>query len=566
MTTATKHKTRLQRWVPILDWLPRYNLAWLAGDLIAGLSVWALTVPACLAGAVIAGVPVQYGLYAAAVAALVYPVFATSRHVITGPAAPIAAITGAAVLAVASRGSPEAVQLAAAITLLAAALYLVFALLKMGWLSNFLSESVLTGFVFGIGIALVVSQLHTITSTPEAGANTWQKLVGWLQGLSEVHPATLVVGVSCLLLLFALKRFAPRVPGALVVVALGIGVDLALGLSARGVELVGAVPRGLPGLALPDSHLVVEDLDVVIPAAIGVFLVSLSVSLAAARQYAAQYHYDIDANQEMLAQGLAHTASGLVQGLGVYGVFSRTSVSVTSGARTALASLALGVFLVLTLLFLAPLFSYVPQAVLGAVIIEAVVLGLWRIRAMRRLWRLSRTEFWLAMAALLGVLTFGILEGVLIGVGLSLLWLVWRASHPAMPVLGRMPGSRVYHSLDRFPDSETHAGLVIVRFDGPLFFATAKGLRDRIRALTAGGEPAVRAVVLDMEGTNIIDLEGSDALHEVILELKDTGVELCLARTKAEIVTILEQDGVLESLGRDRLFDHVHEAVEAVTQ
>jgi MFS superfamily sulfate permease-like transporter len=432
----------------------------------------------------------------------------------------------------------------------------------MGWLSNFLSESVLTGFVFGIGIALVASQLHTITGTPETGANTWQKLASWIQGLSGVHPATLAAGASCLLLLFALKRFAPRVPGALVVVALGIGADLALGLSAWGVELVGAVPRGLPALALPDGHLVLANLNVVIPAAIGVFLVSLSVSLAAARQYAAEYHYDIDANQEMLAQGLAHAASGLVQGLGVYGVFSRTSISAASGAKTGLASLALGVFLVLTLLVLAPLFSHVPQAVLGAVIIEAVILGLWRFGAMRRLWRLSRTEFWLAMAALLGVLTFGILEGVLLGVGLSLLWLVWRASHPAMPLLGRMPGSKVYHSLDRFPASETHPGLVVVRFDGPLFFATASSLRGRIRSLTEGVEPAVRAVVLDMEGTNIIDLEGSDALHEVVLELKDTGVELCLARTKTEIVAILEQDGVLDSLGREQLFDHVHEAVD----
>ena len=186
MRTARTQKNLLQRYLPILEWLPRYNRAWLAGDLIAGLSVWALTVPASLADAVIAGVPVQHGLYAAVIACLVYAVFASSRQVITGPAAPIAAIAGAAVLAVADRGSPEAVQLVAAIALLAGVLYITFALLKMGWISNFLSASVLTGFVFGVGIALVVSQLHTISGTAETGANTWQKLANWIQGLPGI--------------------------------------------------------------------------------------------------------------------------------------------------------------------------------------------------------------------------------------------------------------------------------------------------------------------------------------------------------------------------------------------
>ena len=563
MTRSKKQRNPLQRYLPILEWLPRYNRAWLAGDLIGGLSVWALMVPASLAAAVIAGVPVQYGIYAAAIAAFIYPIFASSRQVITGPSPALAAIVGAGVLAVADRGSPEAVQLAAAIALLASALYIAFALLKMGWISNFLSDSVLTGFVFGVGIALVVSQLHTITGTAESGANTWQKLSNWIQGLPGSSLPTLVVGLAALALLVALKLYAPRVPGALLLVALGIGAELALGLSGYGVELVGAVPRGLPSLALPSVNLVLENLQVVIPAAIGVFLVSLSVSLAAAREYAARFHYDIDADQEMLAQGVANAASGLFQGISVVGAFSTTSVSVESGGKTEMASIAQGVALILTLLFLAPLFSHVPLAVLGAVIIEVMVFGLWKIPAMRRLWRLARTEFWLAMAALLGVLTFGLLQGVMIGIGLSLLWLVWRSSHPAIPVLGRMPDSKVYHSVDSFPDSETDPGLVIIRFDGPLFFATASSLRTRIRELIADVDPAVMAIVLDMESTNIIDLEGSDALHEVVVELRAANVKLHLARTKPEILKTLEQDGVLDTLGRDRLHDHVHQAVEA---
>jgi high affinity sulfate transporter 1 len=554
----------LHRYLPILEWLPRYDRAWLPGDIIGGLSVWALSVPASLAAAAIAGVPVQHGLYAAAIAALIYPIFATSRHVITAPAASLAAIAGAAVLAVADRGSTEAVQLVAAIALLAGLLYIVCALLRLGWISNFLSESVLTGFVFGIGITLVISQVHWITGTAESGANSWQKLAGWIQGLPGTNLASLVVGLAALAVLFALKLYAPKVPGALLVVALGIGAELALGLSDHGVELVGNVPRGLPSFALPSVSLVLENLHVVVPAAVGIFLVALSVSLAAARQYASQYRYDIDADQEMLAQGMANAASGLLQGMGVSGLFSQASVSASAGGKTELASIALGIFLLLTLQFLAPLFSHVPHAVLAAVIITAMVFGVLRVRAMRRLWRLARTEFWLAVAALLGVLTFGILAGVLIGVGLSLLWLVWRTSHPAMPVLGRLPGTKVYHSLDRFPDSETDPGLLIIRFDGPLFFATASSLRARIRELTADVDPAVKAIVLDMEGTNIIDLEGSDALHDVVKQLRAAGIELHLVRIKAGILETLEKDGVLDTLGRERLFDYVHEAVEAL--
>ncbi len=562
MTSAKKQKNLLHRYAPIFEWLPRYKRAWLMGDIIGGLSVWALTVPAALGSAVISGVPVQYGLYAATIACLVYPLFASSRQVIAGPAAPLAAITGAAVLAVTSRGTPEAVQLVAAISVLAGVLYLIFSFLKMGWISNFLSESVLIGFVFGIGILLVVSQLHRLTGTVETGDNTWEAFANWILGLPETDLVTLAVGLASLALLFGFKFFAPKTPGALLVVGLAIGAELMLGLSDYGVELVGSVPRGLPSFVLPNVELVMENLHVVIPAAIGVFLVSFSVSLAAARQYASQYHYDIEVDQEMLALGMTNAVSGFFQSLSSYGVFSRTSVSVEAGGKTEMASIAMGFFLILTLLFLAPLFSHVPQAVLGAVIIEAVVLGLWKVSQMRRLYRLARTEFWLALAALLGVLTFGLLNGVLIGVALSLLWLVWRSSHPAIPVLGRMPNSKVYCNADRHPESETVPGLVVIRFDGPLFFATATSLRERIRELTTDVDPEVKAVVLDMESTSIIDLEGASALHTAVKELYATDVTLHLARIKEEIQDVLEQDGVLDTLGRDCLFDHVHDAVE----
>ncbi len=317
ITTPSKTKIKpntLTKFLPILGWLPRYDKAWLAGDIVAGLSVWALMVPQSLGYADISGVPVQYGLYAAALALLIFPLFTTSRHVVTGPSSTISAVTGSAVLLVTTSGSPEAVQLVAAITVLAGLLYILLYILKMGWISNFLSESVLTGFIFGIGIDVVIGQLKKITGTTQTGETAWQKLFSWIQSLPDTNIPTLILGVSLLILLVLLHRYAPRVPGALVAVVIGIGAATLLPLAEMGVKLTGPVPSGLPSFVLPSLSFIRENLAVILPAAVGVMLVGFSESLAAARQYASKYHYDIDVDQEMLAQGMANTASGSVPG------------------------------------------------------------------------------------------------------------------------------------------------------------------------------------------------------------------------------------------------------------
>jgi len=305
---------------------------------------------------------------------------------------------------------------------------------------------------------------------------------------------------------------------------------------------------------------------VILPAAIGVMLVGFAESLAAARQYASKYHYDIDVDHEMLAQGMANTSSGLFQGINVDGSLSKSALNDSSGGKSQLASLAQGVLVILTLLFLAPLFAKLPQAALGAIVITAVVFGLFKVKEMRRLARLSRVEFWLAMAALLGVLTFGTLEGVFIGVALSLLWLIWRSSHPTIPVLGKIPDANAYQSVENHPDAATYPEMVIIRFDGPLFFATASSLRGRIRELTRDIDPPVKAVILDMESTNIIDLEGSDELREVGKELEEMNIAFYLARVKIKIKQIMEKDGVLGIIREERFHPSVESAVEAAQQ
>ena len=284
---------------------------------------------------------------------------------VTGPSSTIAAVTGAAVLSVAQAGSSEAIVLVAAITMLAGILYIILSVLKMGWVSNFLAESVLVGFIFGIGIDVAVGQLKHVTGTHVAGTNVWQKLASWIGSLPDTSATTLVVGVAALVILFALKIYAPKVPGALMALVLGIGGSAIFDLSAQGVAVVGSVPRGLPTPALPEITLIKENFGLIFSAAIGVLLIGFSESLASARQYAAKYHYDIDINQEMLAQGMANFTSGLFQGINVDGSLSKSSVSDAAGAKSEMSSLAQGVFVILTLLFLAPLFADLPEAVLG---------------------------------------------------------------------------------------------------------------------------------------------------------------------------------------------------------
>ena len=556
----------LARYVPILHWLPYYNKAWLTGDIVAGLSVWALMVPQSLGYAAISGVPVQYGLYAAAIALIVYAIFGSSRHVVTGPTSTIAAVTGAAVLSVAKAGSTEAVALVAVITILAGILYIILSVLKMGWVSNFLAESVLVGFIFGIGIDVAIGQLKHVTGTHVTGESVWQKLASWVVSLPHTHTTTLVVGVAALVLLFALKIYAPKVPCALVALVLGIGASAIFDLSAQGVAVVGKVPRGLPTPTLPDISLITKKFGLILSGAIGVLLVGFSESLAAARQYASKHHYDIDINQEMLAQGMANVTSGFFQGINVCGSLSKSSVNDGSGAKSEMASLAQGAFVILTLLILAPFFADLPEAVLGAIVIEAVVFGLMDVKAMKRIYRLNRTEFWGGTMALLGVLIFGTLQGVLMGLLLSLLVLIARSSKPHVPVLGRWPGTEVFHSLDRYPDSETYPGLVIIRFDGALYFATANGLRDKVREVTPDVDPPVTQVLIDMEGVNYIDLEGSDMLAEITKDMRTVGVEIHLARVKHVAMEMLEKDGVDQIIGRDHIHEKVGDAVHLFTQ
>ncbi|HSF86284.1 MAG TPA: sulfate permease [Acidimicrobiia bacterium] len=557
---APEEPKGLTRFVPILEWLPGYQRSSVRADLVAGIAVAALVVPKSLGYADIANVPIQHGLYAAAAGAILYAVFGTSKQVATGPSSALAAVAGSAVV-LSGLGDDDAVTLVAAITLVTGLLFLLLAVFKMGWISQFLSKAVITGFLFGAAIEVVVGELPKLTGTSIDGSNAWQKAWSWLGTLGDIDGETLLLGIVSLVVILGIRFSKTRLPGALVLVIGGLIASTALGFEDRGVALVGDVPRGIAAPTLPGLSFFIDNLSVIGPSAVGLLLIGFSQTAGDAREFASKHRYRIDINQESVAQGMANVGSGIFQGIPVSTSLSASSLNDESGAKTAVASLTTGVIIVLTLLVLAPLFSNLPKAVLAAIIIDAVVFGMMDVNEMRRLRRVARVDFWIALAAIVGVLTSGVLAGVIIGVVLSVTWLVYVSATPSIPELGRKPGSQVFRSLEEYPDGETYRGLLVVRFDAGLYFASSDALEDRLRELAQQSDERYRTVVIDCEGVNFIDSQGSAQLAEIRELAESYGAELRLARVKPAVLALLKRDGVIDAIGEANLFGNVFNAV-----
>src|SRR6516165_9566882 len=377
------------RFVPIVGWLPRYERRWLRHDVTAGIAVTALVVPKNLGYAGIAGVPLQNGLYAAAAGAILYPVFGTSRQISTGPSSALAAVAASAVTAAGVSGVQNVASLVAMITLMSGALFLLLAIFRMGWIAQFLSRAVVTGFLFGAAIDVVIGELPKLTGTEVTGANPLHELWSWLGTLDDASATTVLVGATALGVVFGLRVIAPRIPGALVLVVGGLVASRVFDLGAHGVALVGQVPRGLPTLEVPPGQLLRDHGATIALAAVALVLIGFSQTAGDARTFAARHHYRIDINQESVAQGMANVGAGLFQGMPVSTSLSASSLNDHTGAQTGLASLTSGVIVLLTLVALAPLFSDLPKPVLAALIIEAVVMGMMDLPEMRRLARVQ---------------------------------------------------------------------------------------------------------------------------------------------------------------------------------
>ncbi len=543
----------LRRTLPGLAWLPRWRSNW-RRDGIAALAVWAVLVPQSMAYATLAGVPPVYGLYAAIAGLVLYGMMGTSRELNVGPSSSVAVMSAATVAPLAAGDGVTYVALSAALALVTGLVLVAGGLARLGFIAEFLARPVLAGYFIGLALTIVVSQLPALLGLPAPAGGFFEKVWELVQELPDVSWQTAAVGLATLALVLALQRFVARAPAALIAVLLGVLASRALDLADEGVAVVGPLPTSFPELGLPD--VAAADYRRLLWGAIGIALLAYAESIAAARQFALQRGYEVDANRELVAMGVANVGAGLTQGFPIDASVSRTTVAVGAGQRSQLASLVNAGLVVLAIVALGGLFADLPSATLAAIVIAAV-LPLLGTGELRRLWRLDTVDFALAALCLTGVLVAGVLGGMVIAVIASLAALVYRSYRPHTAVLGRLRGGAEgdedfgFRDLSRHPGGETYPGLVIFRFDQEIFFANAALFRDRIRELVADGDPPVRRVIVDASAITYVDTTGLEMLGELQDELEELGVELVFARLKGPVHDVFQR---AEELGVIRHF------------
>ncbi len=567
MTTTTltrqKSKRTLKSFFPIVSWLPKYKASLLQPDTIAALTVWALLVPEAMAYAGIAGMPPEYGLYAAPLALLGYAIFGTSKHLNVGPSSTVAALSFSIIAGLGvSSGTEEWIALTAALAIMTGVFLVIAGLLRLGVLADFLSRPVLDGFVIGVAITVVVGQLDKMLGyeIAEIELEFIPDILVLISDLGMTHWPTLVVGLVSLALLFLIERYLPKVPGALTVLVLAIIVSALLDFESRGIHIVGEIPGGLPPFGLPDVTR--DQLGTLVGGALAIMLVAYAESIAIARTYASKFNYKVDADQEFISLGAANLGSGMSSAFAVDGSLSKTAASVEAGSKTQMVSIIAAIAVLITALALTPLFRTLPEATLGAIVIHAV----WHLINFEKIWKyrtITSLDFSTAIIATFGVLAFGILQGLLLAIFLGLLGLLYANKSRTTAVLGKEPGEKVYRSLENYPEGETLPGLLIARFDGSLFFANAPDFADEIRFGVEVTDPAPSVVLVDFESVTEVDATAIITIKELNEELERDGIDLRLARVRTHVLELMRTTDLVEIIGPEHIYESVHAGAEA---
>jgi SulP family sulfate permease len=553
----------LKRYVPLLAWLPQYHRRLLTRDGVAGLTVWALIVPEAIAYAAIAGVPAQYGLYSVPLALIGYIVFGSCPQLFVGPSATVASISAVAVAAAATSTTTadQAIALTAVLALMVGVIYVLLGMARMGWVARFFAKPVLDGFIIGLGLYIAVGQLPKLVGIPKPSGDTVKIFIDTLRDIGSWQSWTVAVGVVSLVALFALARFVPKAPGALIVVVLAIIAVKGFDLEGRGVSVVGSIPTGFD--FVPWSGITWAQLWALVPGAIAIVIVGFAQSVAIAKADGAKGGYRVDATQEMIGYGAANIGAGALQGYTVTGSLSKSAAAEEAGGKSPILLAFASVAVLLTILFLAGLFESLPEATLAAVVIHAVS-GMIDVSKLTRLWRVHRDEFVLAAGALLGVILIGIFAGVVIGVVLSFGLLIHRLDHPHIAILGRGRAGTAFVDVAAHEDATVIPGILIHRFEAPLIFANAEVFTDDVLAAVATAEPAPRTVILDFAAVPDVDSTGDLALAELRGILDSGGVRLLLARATGSVRGMMRSDGVVDALGPESVFPTVRDAVAAL--
>lgn len=550
----------LDDWVPGWNRLRHYRRSWLRGDVLAGLTVAAYLIPQVMAYATVAGLPPIAGLWAALGPIAVYVLLGSSRQLSVGPESTTALMTATALAPLAIADPARYAALAALLALLVGVICLIAGLARLGFLSDLLSHPVLVGYMTGVALIMIADQLGRATGVPVSGVEFLDEIRSFLTGLDQYHLPTVLLSTAVLTALLLGYRFAPRFPGPLIAVVAAAVIVAVFDLTERGIAVVGPIPAGLPSPTLPEVTL--ADIGTLLVAALGIAVVAFSDNALTARTFAARRREDIDANAELRALGVANLSSGLSSGFPVSSSGSRTAVGDSVGSRTQVYSLVMLVTVVMALLAGRGLLEKIPMPALGALVIYAAI-RLIDLAEFRRIAAFRRSELVIAVSTTVAVLTVGVLYGVLVAVGVSILDLLHRVARPHDAVLGNVPDVAGMHDVDDYPDATPIAGLLVYRYDAPLFFANAEDFRGRALAAVDANATPVRWFVLNADAQVDPDLTAVEALEQLRRDLTDRGIVFAMARVKQDLLDDLQAAGFVDRLGPGRIFPTLATAVAA---
>ena len=553
----------IQQWADNLEfppeWLSGYGAEELRSDTVAGVTVGVMLIPQGMAHAIIAGLPPIYGLYAALVPLLAYPLFASSRHLAFGPSAVDMVIVAAGVGAMAEVGTDEYITLAILLTLMVGLLQVIMGVMKLGFIANFLSRPVIAGLTFGAAIIIGFSQFDELLGV-ELSQTQYVYLLFYeaIQQIEEVHVLSLVVGLASIAILIGIPYLSPKIPTALVVVIIGALAGWLLDLQDRGVSVVADIPAGLPDLSAPGVSL--GSMQSLLPTAIALALVQFMKNVSLGRIFAARHNYSIDPNRVLVAGGVANIVGSFFRSPPAGGSFSRTAVNDRSGARSPLSNVFAAGVIALTLLFLTPLFYHLPMPVLAAIIMVAGF-SLIDIKELRTLFRTNKRDGYIALFTAGCVLLLGIQEGILLGIGATVIAVLYRISRPNVAELGHVPGTRLFRDLDRFGQAVQIGDILLLRVDASFSFANAEYFKNFILEKSKRGERDVRAVVIDGTSINALDTTAVDAFRSVIEDLEERDIEIHLTGLIGPVREVIVRSGLYDELGEDHFHMDPHEAV-----
>lgn len=549
-----------RKYLPILQWLPTYSKKWLLADTLAGLTVGIMLIPQGMAYALLAGVPPIYGLYAGIVPLFLYAILGTSRQLSIGPVAISALLVLAGISQVAEPLTPQYIELVILAGLLIGIMQLALSLLRMGFLVNFLSHPVVAGFTSAAAVIIVISQLKYLLGIEVPRfQHLYETLEYLFWHLDETNLITLFMGLGGLFLLFSFRHIHRKIPGALLIVVMGILSTFFLGLNQIGVDIVGDIPQGLPIFSVPS--ITWTNIKLILPTVFAVTIIGVVESIGIAKVLEAKHdYYKVIPNQELLALGLSKIAGAFFQAIPTSGSFTRSAVNNDTGAKTGMASIITVVLIVFTLILLTPLFYYLPTAILAAIIMTSVV-SLFDYKEAIHLWHLHRSEFYMMLTTFVVTLVFGIEEGVFSGVMLSLAYMIFKNSRPHVVILGQLPNSRRYRNVERYPKAIQEEEILIMRFDAQLYFANVDYFKEAIFSFVKAKGPNLKLFILDCASIHDIDSSGLNAIKEVYQTLKDKDVEFYLSGMIGPARDLLYETGMTEMLGARNHFMYIHDAM-----